>query len=82
MQLYMSDFEHHMQDLEIPRERWVTSLRPLLSNWARQTVDLLGEESRRDYQKVSWRRTVMRRAPWDTDSSSPRGRKDKTRHSI
>ena len=52
MELYMSDFEHHMQDLEIPRERWVTSLRPLLSNWARQTVDLLGEESRRDYQKV------------------------------
>ena len=52
MELYISDFEHHMKDLEIPGDRWLTSLRPLLSNWARTTLDLLGEEKRGDYKEV------------------------------
>ena len=52
VELYVSDFEHHMQDLEIPSARWLTSLRHLLSNWARETLDLIDECDRVDYRKV------------------------------
>ena len=52
VELYVSDFEHHMQDLEIPNTQWLTSLRPLLSNWARETLDLINECDRGDYRKV------------------------------
>lgn len=47
--MYMSDFEHHMQDLEIPRGRWLTSLHPLLS---REMLNLISEDNRGDYGKV------------------------------
>lgn len=52
IEMFLIDFEQHMTDLEIPRERWITNLRPLLSDWARAAIDIIGEESRRDYTAV------------------------------
>ena len=52
MEMCLADFEEHMADLEVPRERWLTSLRPLLSAWARGTVDILSDEDRRRYGTV------------------------------
>lgn len=52
VELYLLDFIHHMTDLEVPQSRWVTYLRPLLSNWARQVVDTLEDVDRRDFSKV------------------------------
>ena len=52
MEMFLADFEEHMADLEVPRERWLTSLRPLLSAWARGTVDILSDEDRRRYGTV------------------------------
>jgi len=52
VEMFLADFEQHMADLEIPKERWLTNLRPLLSPWARGTVNILGEGDRRQYTKV------------------------------
>ena len=52
VEMFLVDFELHMRDLEIPPGRWLTNIRPLLSPWARGTVDILGEENRQQYPKV------------------------------
>ncbi len=50
-ELYIADLEHHMEDLEIPTTRWLTSLRPLLSLWAREILDLMSAAEKSDYSK-------------------------------
>ncbi len=52
LELYIADFEHHMEDLEIPTTRWLTSLRPLLSLWAREILDLMSAAEKLKYSKV------------------------------
>ncbi len=52
LELYIADFEHHIKDLEIPTTRWLASLRPLLSLWAREILDFTSAAEKSDYSKV------------------------------
>ena len=52
VEIFLTDFEMQMKDLEIPKERLVMYLRPLLSNWARGAVDILGEADRKDFDAI------------------------------
>ena len=52
VEIFLADFEMQMKDLEIPKERWVMCLQPLLSNWARGAVDILGETDRKDFDAI------------------------------
>ena len=45
-------FEQRMKSLEIPQNRWVDNLRPLMSIWAANTVDALNERDGDSYPKV------------------------------
>ena len=48
-ELFLAEFEAHMTDLEIPRHRWMTSLRPLLADWLQDVLDPLPQEERSVY---------------------------------
>ena len=52
VEIFLADFEMQMKDLEIPKEWWVMCLRPLLSNWPRGAVDILGEADRKDFDAI------------------------------
>jgi hypothetical protein len=52
VELYLESFEFRLQSLEIPDDRWVSNLRPLLSTWAAQVVDALSQTDRSSYSKV------------------------------
>ena len=52
VEMYLARFEHRMKSLEIPQNRWVDNLRPLMSIWAVSTVDALKERDRDSYPKV------------------------------
>ena len=41
VEMYLAGFEKRMNSLEIPPDRWVANLHPLLSTWALGTVDTL-----------------------------------------
>ena len=50
---YLAEFELLMQDLvEMPIDRWMTYLRPLLSARARESIAVLTPEKRMDYESV------------------------------
>ena len=48
-ELFLAEFEARMTDLEIPRHRWMTSLRPLLAEWLQDVLDPLPQEERSVY---------------------------------
>ena len=52
VELYLESFESRIRSLEIPDDRWVHNLRPLLSNWAARVVDALSQTDRATYSKV------------------------------
>ena len=52
VEMYLAGFEKRMNSLEIPHDRWVANLHPLLSTWALGTVDTLNAAESRVYSKV------------------------------
>jgi len=52
IEIYLCDFIRHVMDLQIPKMRWLTCLRPLLCSWARRTVDMMSDDDRSDFDKV------------------------------
>jgi len=52
MEMYLLGFEKWMSSLEIPQNRCVNNLRPLLSVWALQTLETLGGAESQDYSKA------------------------------
>ena len=52
IELYISSFEKRRVSIDIPRERWVDNLCPLMSNWATQVIEVMDHMDERDYQKV------------------------------
>ena len=52
VEMYLARFEQRMKSLEIPQNRWVDNLRPLMSIWAASTVDALNERDGDSYPKV------------------------------
>jgi len=52
VEMYLLGFEKRMSSLEIPQNRWVDNLRPLLSAWALQTLEMLGGAESQDYSKA------------------------------
>lgn len=52
VEMYLVGFEKRMKSLEIPQNRWVSNLRPLLSEWALQTVETLGGHESEDYTRA------------------------------
>ena len=52
IELYLSEFEQRMADLQIPQERWMLNLRPLLAGWVKEIVEIIPRESRSDYNLV------------------------------
>ena len=52
VEMYLAGFKKRMNSLEIPHDRWVANLHPLLSTWALGTVDTLNVAESRVYSKV------------------------------
>ena len=52
VEMYLAGFEKRMNSLEIPHNRWVANLHPLLSTWALGMVDTLNAAESRVYSKV------------------------------
>ena len=54
---FLCDFEMQAEDLELPKERWLLYLRPLLTQRVRDATTLLKQEERANYDKV--RQTIL-----------------------
>ncbi len=52
VEIYLESFESRLLGLEIPVDRWMANLRPLLSNWAAQVAEALDQTDRLVYSKV------------------------------
>ena len=51
-ELYLSEFEQRMADLQIPQERWMLNLRPLLATWVKDVVESVPRDQRSDYDVI------------------------------
>jgi len=52
IELYLEDFEVYMNELETPKERWASCLRPLLTEEARVSLDGLTTTEKANYSTV------------------------------
>lgn len=52
IELYISSFEKRLLSVAIPQDRWVDNLRPLMSNWATQVVEVMDQKDEKNYQMV------------------------------